>query len=55
MKIVDAFGVQLKGPKLEAVFTGGETSGFDVIYPTMGANVRSQLALSLGADHTSEG
>lgn len=32
-----------------------ETPGFDVVYPTMGARVRSQLAVSLGADHTEEG
>lgn len=57
VKIMDAFDVRLrrKGMKLETVLLGSETPEFDVIYPTMGAKVRSQLALSLGADHTAEG
>jgi len=40
---------------LEAVFAGGRTARFDVVYPAMGAQVRSQLAMSLGAEHTGEG
>jgi len=40
---------------LEAVFAGGRTTRFDVLYPAMGAQVRSQLAMSLGAEHTGEG
>ncbi|MDA9403842.1 NAD(P)/FAD-dependent oxidoreductase [Bradyrhizobium sp. CCBAU 45389] len=40
---------------LEAVFAGGRTARFDVVYPAMGAEVRSQLAMSLGAEHTGEG
>lgn len=57
VKIMDAFDVRLrrKGMKLEAVLLGSEPPEFDVIYPTMGAKVRSQVALSLGADHTAEG
>lgn len=39
---------------LEAVFAGGPAR-FDVVYPAMGAEVRSQLAMSLGAKHTREG
>lgn len=44
-----------RGDSLEAVFEGGRTAQFDVIYPAMGAEVRSQLAMSLGAEHTGEG
>lgn len=44
-----------RGDGLEAVFEGGRTAQFDVIYPAMGAEVRSQLAMSLGAEHTGEG
>ena len=40
---------------LEAVFADGRTMQFDAIYPAMGAEVRSQLAVSLGAEHTGEG
>ncbi|MHC2618647.1 thioredoxin reductase (NADPH) [Bradyrhizobium huanghuaihaiense] len=40
---------------LEAVFAGGRTARFDVVYPAMGAQVRSQLAMALGAEHTGEG
>lgn len=40
---------------LEAVFADGRTMQFDVVYPAMGAEVRSQLAVSLGAEHTGEG
>jgi len=43
------------GHKLEAVYDNGKTMGFDVIYPAMGAEVRSGLALSLGAAHTEQG
>ncbi|WP_256565530.1 NAD(P)/FAD-dependent oxidoreductase [Bradyrhizobium sp. CCGB20] len=40
--------------KLETI--GLETNlQFDVVYPAMGAEVRSQLALSLGAAHTDQG
>jgi thioredoxin reductase (NADPH) len=41
--------------RLEAVFADGRTEQFDVIYPAMGAEVRSHLAMSLGAGHTAEG
>ncbi|MET4092327.1 hypothetical protein [Bradyrhizobium sp. S3.5.5] len=41
------------GHKLEAIYEG-RTVEFDVIYPAMGAEVRSQLALSLGAAHTEQ-
>ncbi|MBB4375391.1 thioredoxin reductase (NADPH) [Bradyrhizobium sp. Rc3b] len=40
---------------LEAVFVDGRTMQFDTVYPAMGAEVRSQLAVSLDADHTGEG
>ena len=40
---------------LEAVLADGRTMQFDVVYPAMGAEVRSQLALALGAEHNAEG
>ncbi|PPQ19526.1 pyridine nucleotide-disulfide oxidoreductase [Bradyrhizobium sp. AC87j1] len=40
---------------LEAVLADGRTMQFDTVYPAMGAEVRSQLAVSLGAEHTGEG
>ncbi|MBB4426284.1 thioredoxin reductase (NADPH) [Bradyrhizobium sp. CIR48] len=40
---------------VEAVFADGRTMQFDTVYPAMGAEVRSQLAVSLDADHTGEG
>jgi thioredoxin reductase (NADPH) len=57
VEIVDAADMQLKrrGHRLEACFHGGSTTEFDVVYPAMGAEVRSRLAVSLGAEHTSDG
>lgn len=43
------------GNKVEALFNENEIAEFDVLYPAMGAEVRSQLALSLGAAHNEEG
>lgn len=40
---------------LEAILADGRTAQFDMIYPAMGAEVRSQLAVALGADHAGEG
>lgn len=40
---------------LEAVLADGRTMQFDTVYPAMGAEVRSQLAVSLGAEHNGEG
>ncbi|MET4023389.1 NAD(P)/FAD-dependent oxidoreductase [Bradyrhizobium sp. S3.2.12] len=53
--LVEASDLSLRraGHKLEAVYEG-RTVEFDVIYPAMGAEVRSQLALSLGAAHTEQ-
>lgn len=57
VEVVDAGDVQLKGRgcRLEACFNGGNTAEFEVVYPAMGAEVRSRLALSLGAEHTTDG
>lgn len=44
-----------KTGRLEAVFNGGDTAQFDVVYPVIGAKVRSRLAVSLGAEHNQEG
>ncbi|MDB5609603.1 MAG: pyridine nucleotide-disulfide oxidoreductase [Bradyrhizobium sp.] len=44
-----------KGNGLEVMFDGRGTAGYDVLYPAMGAEVRSRLALSLGAEHTGDG
>lgn len=56
VNLVEASKVSLRraGHKLEAV-CDGTTMEFDVIYPAMGAEVRSGLALSLGAAHTEQG
>ncbi|RXH25222.1 pyridine nucleotide-disulfide oxidoreductase [Bradyrhizobium nanningense] len=43
------------GGGVEAVFADGRTMQFDMVYPAMGAEVRSQLAVSLGAEHIGEG
>jgi thioredoxin reductase (NADPH) len=43
------------GDKVEATFNGDETAEFDVLYPAMGAQVRSGLALALGAEHDEAG
>ncbi|MFK4506862.1 NAD(P)/FAD-dependent oxidoreductase [Bradyrhizobium daqingense] len=40
---------------VETVFADGRTAQFDIVYPAMGAEVRSQLAMALGADHTADG
>ncbi|MCK1620302.1 NAD(P)/FAD-dependent oxidoreductase [Bradyrhizobium sp. 159] len=40
---------------VEAAFADGRTAQFDIVYPAMGAEVRSQLAMVLGAEHTAEG
>jgi thioredoxin reductase (NADPH) len=44
-----------KTDHLKAFFNGSDMAEFDVVYPAMGAKVRSQLAVSLGADHNHEG
>jgi len=41
--------------KLQACFNRSDTAEFDVVYPAMGAEVRSRLAVSLGAKHTKDG
>lgn len=40
---------------VEAAFADERTAQFDIVYPAMGAEVRSQLAVALGAEHTEEG
>ncbi|CCD90627.1 putative thioredoxin reductase (FAD/NAD binding domain) [Bradyrhizobium sp. ORS 375] len=40
---------------LAATFADGSTERFEIVYPAMGADVRSELAIKLGARHTSDG
>jgi len=40
---------------MEALLTDGSIVRFDIIYPAMGADVRSEPLLRLGARHTAEG
>ncbi|MCP3395485.1 NAD(P)/FAD-dependent oxidoreductase [Bradyrhizobium sp. CCGB12] len=56
IQLVDTPEVRFRraGHKLEAICAGA-TLQFDIVYPAMGADVRSQLALSLGVAHTAEG
>lgn len=57
VKVLTARDLRLRrsSSKVEAVFNDNEIAAFDVIYPAMGAEVRSYLALSLGAAHNEEG
>jgi thioredoxin reductase (NADPH) len=41
--------------RVEVTVEGGESAAFEVLYPAMGAKVRSQLAVSLGAEHNEAG
>jgi len=43
------------GEGIAAVFAGGRTIQFDLVYPVLGAEVRSQLAMALGAEHDADG
>lgn len=43
------------GHRVEVTFNGDQAAEFDVLYPAMGAQVRSGLALALGAEHDEEG
>ncbi|MCK1745375.1 NAD(P)/FAD-dependent oxidoreductase [Bradyrhizobium sp. 139] len=57
VEVVFAPDLQLRRghDRIEAVFVDDRTALFDVVYPAMGAEVRSGLAVSLGAEHTAEG
>lgn len=57
VKILSARNLRLRrsGNEVEALFNDSEIAGFDVLYPAMGAEVRSRLAMSLGAAHNEEG
>ncbi|MCK1288303.1 NAD(P)/FAD-dependent oxidoreductase [Bradyrhizobium sp. 44] len=57
VEIVVAPGLRLRrrDDSIEAVFAGGHTAQFEMVYPAMGAEVRSHLAMKLGAEHTGEG
>jgi thioredoxin reductase (NADPH) len=44
-----------RGGRLSAVMADGSELPFDVIYPAMGAHVRSELAIRIGADHDEAG
>jgi len=43
-----------KPAAIEAVYADGSQECFDTVYPAMGAEVRSELAVRLGARHNSE-
>ena len=43
------------GEGIAAVFAGGRMIQFDLVYPVLGAEVRSQLAMALGAEHDADG
>jgi thioredoxin reductase (NADPH) len=57
VEIVLAPGLRLRrrDDSVEAVFADGRTAQFEMVYPVMGAEVRSHLAMNLGAEHTGEG
>ncbi|MCK1652060.1 NAD(P)/FAD-dependent oxidoreductase [Bradyrhizobium sp. 149] len=57
VEVVVAPGLRLrrKDNGVEAVFADGRTAQFEIVYPAMGAQVRSHLAMTLGAEHTAEG
>lgn len=57
VEVVVAPGLRLwrKDDGVEAVFADGRTAQFEIVYPAMGAEVRSHLAVTLGAEHTAEG
>jgi thioredoxin reductase (NADPH) len=48
--------VEVQGPRIAAIRTeGGREYRFDTVYSALGAWVRSELALALGAEHTEDG
>jgi thioredoxin reductase (NADPH) len=47
--------LQTEGENLWAVLSGGARVGIDVLYPAMGAKVRSELAIQLGARGNEDG
>jgi thioredoxin reductase (NADPH) len=44
-----------RGELLTAIMSDGREFPFDVVYPAMGAHVRSELATTIGADHDEAG
>jgi thioredoxin reductase (NADPH) len=44
-----------QGDKIAAELEDGRALDFDILYPAMGAHVRSELAIELGAGHTEDG
>ncbi|WP_316203281.1 NAD(P)/FAD-dependent oxidoreductase [Bradyrhizobium sp. SZCCHNS3051] len=47
--------LQRQDGAIEASFVDGSSERFEIVYPAMGADVRSELAIKLGARHTSDG
>lgn len=45
----------IDGDRVAADLTDGRTLNFDILYPAMGAQTRSQLAVDLGANHMESG
>ncbi|CAL75464.1 putative thioredoxin reductase (FAD/NAD binding domain) [Bradyrhizobium sp. ORS 278] len=48
-------GLQREEDVMSATFADGSCERFEIVYPAMGADVRSELAIALGARHTSDG
>jgi thioredoxin reductase (NADPH) len=50
-----AVGFERQGREITAIMSDGSRESFDVIYPVLGCDVRSELAAALGARHTDIG
>ena len=50
-----AVGFERQGERIVAIMSDGSRETFDVIYPILGCDVRSELAAALGARHTDIG
>lgn len=48
-------GLQRDGHGIAALFRGGHRETFDTLYPALGCNVRSELGVRLGAQHSASG
>jgi thioredoxin reductase (NADPH) len=47
--------LDMEGDRISAVHMGGKEHRFDVLYSALGLKYRSDLAISLGAEHDSSG
>lgn len=57
IKVIDApvESLDLEGDRISAIHLNGQEHRFDVLYSALGLKYRSDLALSLGAEHDSNG